>query len=109
MSDQRAQIRAQCDRMGISGALSFLNDVESGNSTPGYIREWIDEFERREAAAREEAQRQISVAAVEAAQLAANTSRDAAEASRKSAFWTMWAAIAAASSVLFQLVSMLGE
>lgn len=105
-NDTRRGWRDQCDREGISWARGALpNRVGEAQE---YIREWIDEFERREAAEESAEQRRLAKEAIDAARDSANTSREAAEASRVSARWTMWAAIAAAISAAVPFLQAIG-
>lgn len=96
----RARIRAECEAAGISGAKGIARAYEHDKFAAGLALAWIDEYERREAADREEAQRILSEKALAAAQLAAETSATAAEASRQSARWTMIAALIAGGSTI---------
>lgn len=84
MSDVARQLwRDMCEKEGLSWAKGQVASQEMGNQA--HIREWIDEQEHNESAAREGANRLLSEKAVAAAQLSAETSATAAEASKKSA------------------------
>lgn len=80
-----------------------------GTSELGYeFRKWIaaqEEIERKE---REAEQRHMAEQAIAAAKLSAETSRDAAIASMRSARWTMWAAVAAFMGVLVTVAQAYG-
>lgn len=104
MNARRDGIRAQCESLGISGTLSLLADMEGRDESIGFVREWIDETLRKEAAARDAEHQRLTLASLEAAQLSAQTSNEAATASKKSAKWTAFAAIAAAVSAAFPLI-----
>ena len=108
LQGMRDTIRAQCEADGISGAIAIAHMSDGYDKVrAGFAYEWIDEYERREAAEREEAHRLLNEKAVAAAQLAAETSSTAAEASRQSAKWTMWAALVAAASTVVSVAQML--
>jgi hypothetical protein len=100
MSSQREGIRAQCETIGVPGARALLAQLRGIPDSVGWVEEWIDETLRKEAAAREEAQRILSEKALAAAQRAAETSAIAAKASSRSALWTMIAALIAGASTL---------
>lgn len=104
MSARRDGIRAQCESLGVSGALSLLADMEGRDANIGFVREWIDETLRKEAADRDAEQQRLTLASLEAAQLSARTSNEAANASKKSAKWTAVAAFAAAVSAAIPLI-----
>jgi hypothetical protein len=102
----REKIREECEQNGISWARAVEPDRISAIQV--HIREWINDFERKEADEAAKEQRSLTKAAVDAARDAADVSRDAAIASKSSAFWTMWAAIAAAVSALVPIFQAFG-
>lgn len=104
MSDRRALVRAQCESLGLPRSRAELHLI-SDQVTQAYFREWIEDREHSENEAREAEQRIWNERAITAAQLAAETSREAAAASQRSATWTMWAAVAGALSALAAALS----
>jgi hypothetical protein len=68
-----------------------------------YIIEWLEERRRADAAATEAENLRIANGSLAASQAAAAAARDAAVATKQSARWTMWAAIAAAASAAISL------
>ena len=70
-----------------AGSAKAQLNLLSDPSHRTYFHEWIAEEEQK-----------ASDQAMAVARLSAEASREAAIASKKSAFWTMWAAIAAAVS-----------
>lgn len=97
MNERRAGARNQCQTLGLAGAKAELTQITDIEMRSFFI-EWITEQEQKTADARAEEQRRWNEEALEAAKLSAATSREAAIASKRSAFWTMWAAVAAAAS-----------
>jgi hypothetical protein len=87
----RERHRAQCDAHGVSWARGNLPNLLPDLQV--VYREWIDEYEQREATVERTVQRELMVASIEAA-------REAALSSKRSAFWTMVAAIVAAIGTL---------
>jgi hypothetical protein len=63
----RNMIRSQCEAEGISGAIGISRSYDHDNFRSSVALTWIDEYERKEAAAREEAQRILNEKAVSAA------------------------------------------
>lgn len=102
----RQRIREECEQKGISWART--HQPSNLPERQAVMLEWIDEQERKEAEAEAAEQKRIARESLEAARLAAETSRDSAIASRRSAFWTMWAAIAAAVSAAVPLLQAAG-
>lgn len=107
MNEKRDGIRRQCEREGISWARAG-KDTWSDGEIGLYVREWIEEYDLKDRLARERLQDERSAKAVEAAQESARTSSLAAESSRRSATWTMIAAIASAVGALIPLAQTFG-
>jgi len=78
--------------------------LQNGSELGHAVMRWALGREHEEAGELLKEQRRLAEEAVAAAKLAAETSRDSAVASRRSAFWTMWAAIAAAASAAVPLL-----
>ena len=87
-----ASIRAELDEASPADAETFAK------------RAWL--FQKEEG--RQDEQRKAMFASVAAANDAAQIARDSAEASRRSAFWTMIAALAATAGVLVNAAIALG-
>lgn len=94
---------AQCEEWGVEKVRAYVDGFGPGVQAFD-MREWLIRKDRAELAAKDAEQARIAAEALEAAKLSAQTSRDAAIASAQSAKWTMWAAIAAFTSVLITLV-----
>jgi len=99
----RERIRKECSDMGISWVRGNLPHAPS--SIQAVYSEWVDEYESIENAQKAAEQMRLTQDGVDAARLAAETSGHAADASRLSAKWTMWAAIAAAFSAMAAALS----
>jgi hypothetical protein len=102
-SDIDPAVRANCEKHGIDWVRARAEDM-GGHPHAVSFRQWIYEYERT---ARERAELEhfrLSEESLEAARLSAETSRDAALASKSSAHWTMIAAIAAAMAALIPLL-----
>jgi hypothetical protein len=102
MSDKRADIRVNCEQNGLSWARATVGTWSDGE-VDIFVREWIDEIERKDAAEREAEQRRLAKESLDAAKLAAEASEKAALATKESARWTLWAAITATASALISL------
>ncbi|SAL62617.1 hypothetical protein AWB71_03567 [Caballeronia peredens] len=95
-----ASIRADLDEAAEPG-----ESAESGaDPEAAYKRAWL----RRREATRQDEQFRAMFASVTSANDAAQLARDSAQASRRSAFWTMIAALAAAIGVLVNAAIQLG-
>lgn len=103
MDEKREAIRKQCQDLGLSAAKAHLIHINE-LSTREHFLAWIAEEEQKASDERDREQRRWNEQALEAARLSAETSREAAVASRRSAFWTMLAAIAAAVSAAVPLL-----
>jgi hypothetical protein len=103
MDQRRDAIRAQCQELGLAAAKAHLIHINELTMREHFLA-WIAEEEQKVSDARDEQQRRWNEQALEAARLSAETSREAAIASKRSAFWTMWAAIAAAASALIPIL-----
>jgi hypothetical protein len=106
MNERRDAIRRQCEELGLAGAKAHLIHINDFSMREHFLS-WIAEEEQKAIDARDEQQRIWNEQALEAAKLSAATSREAAIASKRSAFWTMWAAIAAAVSAAIPLLQAL--
>lgn len=100
-------VRDACEKNGIDWVRARVVSM-AGNASALPFQQWLNEYERLEREIAEAEQRRLSEAAIDAAKLSAEISRDAAVAARKSARWTMWAAIAAAVTALIPLLQAYG-
>lgn len=99
----RERIRDVCDKKGISWVRANLPNEDPPSQA--VYREWIDEYENVENAQKAAEQMRLTQDGIDAARLAAEIAGYAAAASRLSAKWTMWAALAAAFSALAAALS----
>lgn len=79
---------------GIPYAIEWMNATQD-RETRLAVAKWIGEERRLEQNIRDEDQRKLTEAALAAAKMSADTSRDAALAAKEAAKWTMWTAVAA--------------
>lgn len=108
--DRRAAREARLRRYEAAGEASIRADLEetpeadSADPEAASKRAWL----RTKDAARQDEQFRAMFASVSSANDAAQLARDSAQASRRSAFWTMIAALAATAGVIINAAIALG-
>ncbi|AQG98493.1 hypothetical protein A9R05_06350 [Burkholderia sp. KK1] len=89
---------------GETSVRADLDEAADGDPEAPFKRAWL----RRKDAARQDEQFRAMFASVTSANDAAQLARDSAQASRRSAFWTMIAALASAIGVIVNAAIALG-
>jgi hypothetical protein len=104
MDEETSRLEQQWEARGEADVKAELDSSNQAGPETAKARAWLNKKE----ATRQDEQRQAMFASVRASSEAAQVSRASAEASRRSAFWTMIAAIAAAAGVLLNAAINLG-
>lgn len=108
MSDQNeSAAEARFRRYDAAGEASIRADLDSTDAADpetGFKRAWL----HRQESARQDEQFRAMFASVTSANDAAQLARESAQASRRSAFWTMIAALAAMAGVIVNAAIALG-
>jgi hypothetical protein len=95
---------ASLDEMGEANVRANLEHTNHFGGDTAKARAWVLKRE----AARDDEQRQAMFASVRSADAAAQVARESAVASRRSAFWTMIAAIVSSIGLVLSTLSSLG-
>lgn len=104
MDEEEQRFEAELAKRGEAAVQADLDHTTQPGDNTAKARAWLNKQE----AGRQDEQRQAMFASARASSDAAQLSRQSAEASRRSAFWTMIAAIVSALGVALNAANTLG-